>query len=285
MVTISSFSDDVWVGEQPLRTLFPSLFKLSKKKNVVLREMISSEGAWDFNFLRSLNMQEMLEIVNLLQVIGEPAVLLNNLDGAEDNRHWTFGRGEGFSVANAYSAMDLGGFLSFPYKQLWNPKIPLTVAFLVWTLCYNRAATLDKLHSAGLVQDSTCLFCGLHVETNSDLFLHCQTKNGIWDYFLKSFGVSWVHSLDVKRTIWEWGKRKSKKMVKKLWSYLPFAIWWCLRNERNNRLYKNLARNTKQLITEVKCLLLNWTINTDIFRGFSLSTLICNWDVVMHASM
>ncbi|XP_026410707.1 uncharacterized protein LOC113305930 [Papaver somniferum] len=81
------FWNDVWVGEQSLAVLFPTLFHLSKKKNAVIKDLISSEGAWDLNFARSLNENEMLEVVNLLAVIGDPCNLGLNGMVTTDERH------------------------------------------------------------------------------------------------------------------------------------------------------------------------------------------------------
>ncbi|XP_026435795.1 uncharacterized protein LOC113333586 [Papaver somniferum] len=247
--------------------------------------MVFVEGAWDLNFARSLKENEVAEVVNLLQVIGDPNNHLSLEDSVEDEMHWKYGLGKGFSVANSYSALESHGFLCFPDKQLWNPKAPLKVEFLAWNLCYNGSPTLDYLHNAGLVQDAKYLFCNQHTDTNAHLFLHCQTTYKVWSFFLDSFGIKWVHSCDVKRTLWEWKNRKGKKMLKKIWGYFPFAIWWTMWRERNNRLHKNMTRNVDQLIIQVKCLLFQWAINTDVFSGFSLSTLICNWDVVINTSM
>ncbi|XP_026428621.1 uncharacterized protein LOC113324513 [Papaver somniferum] len=111
------FWDDVWIGEYLLKQLFPSLFVIARQKNALASELISSEGAWILNFPRNLNDQEMLELENLLQIIGNPSRLVN-----EDSRQWRYG--EDFSVANAYAALETGGLLTFPDKHLYNSKVP-----------------------------------------------------------------------------------------------------------------------------------------------------------------
>ncbi|XP_026420263.1 uncharacterized protein LOC113316261 [Papaver somniferum] len=133
----------------------------------MISEMISPEGAWNLHFSRHLNEREVLEVVNLLQLISEPSV-----SGNEDSRKWRYG--DNFSVASAYSALETKDLLTFPDKHLWNSKVPLKVSFLVWTLCYSGAPTLDKLYAAGMVQDSNCLFCDQMVETNEHLLIHCS---------------------------------------------------------------------------------------------------------------
>ncbi|XP_026396486.1 uncharacterized protein LOC113291134 [Papaver somniferum] len=209
-------------------------------------------------------------------MIGDPSSLGLNGLVTTDERHWIYGKGKGFFVANAYNALETDDLLSFPDKQLWNPRIPLKVDFLVWTLCYDGAPTFDYMHSAGMIQDDDCLLCGSHTETNAHLFIHCDTTTSVRAFFLQSFGITWAHCCDVIRTIWEWRNKKSKCRIKRLWGYLPFAIWWCIWKECNNRLHNNVMKSIEQIITEVKCLLFNWTINTDIFQGYILSTLLCN---------
>lgn len=178
--------------------------------------------------------------------------------------------------------------LTFPDKQLWNSKVSLKVSFLVWTLCYSGAPTLDKLYAAGMVQDSNCLFCDQMVETNENLFIHCSYVFEVWSYFLNSFSIKWVLSDNVKSNLWEWGDKKvkkSKNMIRKIWSLLPFTIWWCIWKERNAGLYNNLVKDVNQVIADIKCLLFNWGLASDMFSGFTLSNLNCNWDVVVNSSV
>ncbi|XP_026419724.1 uncharacterized protein LOC113315679 [Papaver somniferum] len=224
-------------------------------------DLISNEGSWILNFTRNLNEQEMLEVENLLQVIGDPSRLSN-----EDSRPWRYG--EGFSVANAYVALETGSLLSFPANQLWNSNVPLKVSFLVWTLCFSGAPTFDYLHNAGLIQDPKCVLCDECLETNEHFFLHCNLVFKIWSYFLKRFEINWVLSRNVKTNLWEWGdkcQRRSRNKKKKIWSILPFSIWWCIWTERNARVHNNLLKDLDQLITDVKCLMFNWGLKSQLF--------------------
>lgn len=112
------FWTDVWIGEQSLKSLFPALFKLSRNKTAVVRDMVTSDGAWDFSFARALKENELLEVIHLLQEIGEPNTNLSGENLVEDSRQWSYGYGKAFSVANAYSSLETDGLLSFPDKQL-----------------------------------------------------------------------------------------------------------------------------------------------------------------------
>ncbi|XP_026451945.1 uncharacterized protein LOC113352327 [Papaver somniferum] len=188
------FWEDVWIGERSLKSVFINLFKISRTKEDLVKDMITADGAWDFHFRRDLNAREILEVANLLQLIGEPPVNVN-----DDVRSWRYG--DTFTIANAYSTLEDGGLLRFPNKQLWNSKVPLKMSFFAWTLCYKREPTLDSLFRAGLVQDENCLMCHQFAETNDHLFFHCKTAHAIWSYFFTSFGVYWVLASDVKMNL------------------------------------------------------------------------------------
>ncbi|XP_026459206.1 uncharacterized protein LOC113359847 [Papaver somniferum] len=82
------FWEDIWVGEQTLKQIFPSLFKISKGKKLTVKEMVSDQGAWNLQFVRTLNELELQEVIQLLQVIGDPNAILS---AASDDRHRRYG--------------------------------------------------------------------------------------------------------------------------------------------------------------------------------------------------
>ncbi|XP_026383736.1 uncharacterized protein LOC113279249 [Papaver somniferum] len=214
----------------------------------------------------------------MIQLLEEFAMMLHNNE-KEDDRKYKFA--PDFTVASCYSSLEVDGFLAFPHKQIWNPKIPLKVSFLAWTLFHDGAPSLEFLQRVGKVNSSTCLLCNTEQETQSHLFLHCSETRKVWHYFLDSFGVKWVFSENVKSNLWEWKAKKNRSMIKKIWSILPFAIWWTIWRERNYRVFNNKRRYLGQLIVTVKYTQFNWSLHTKIFEGYSLSTLICNWEAVI----
>ncbi|XP_026400308.1 uncharacterized protein LOC113296197 [Papaver somniferum] len=142
-----------------------------------------------FDFKRDLKEAEVGEIAHLTQLLDGFAQTIHSCM-AEDTRKWDFG--DEFSVSNCYSSLDVDGFLYFPHKQIWNPKISLKVSFLVWTLCRDGAPTLDTLLRAGLVNDRQYILCSAEEETQNHLFLQCPETRKLWNYFLESFGVKCV---------------------------------------------------------------------------------------------
>ncbi|XP_026459983.1 uncharacterized protein LOC113360727 [Papaver somniferum] len=168
---------------------------------------------------RNLKESEVEDVALLLNLL--PAI---NINSSTDQRVW-IACNHGFSVAECYKAPEDEGIIMFPYKSLWNPKIPHKVIFFVCTLCYNAAPTFDCYKNSDVVNG--CLLCKRAAETNQDIFLHCDTTRSVWHYFLKYYKLQWVFQDCVKNTIWEWRKKKgtTRAIRKRIWDIYPFAIW------------------------------------------------------------
>jgi len=52
------FWEDVWNGDVPLKTAFPSLYDLSNNKSKVVRDVYDG-GNWHINFRRALGVQDL----------------------------------------------------------------------------------------------------------------------------------------------------------------------------------------------------------------------------------
>ncbi|XP_026459742.1 uncharacterized protein LOC113360448 [Papaver somniferum] len=219
------FWSDKWDRNFVLKDRFSSIYKLSKQKKVYVKDMISTNGVWNFSFKRNLNEQKAGEIANLLHLLEDFTIAVHTNE-EEDDRKWNFATE--FSVDSCYTSLEIDGFLVFPHKQIWNPKIPLKVSFLVWCLCHNGAPTLEFLHQAGKVNSPTCHLCNEETENQET----------------------------IKSKLWEWSVKKNRNMIKRIWGILPFAIWWTIWRERNNRVFNNKKRSIEQLIISVKYTLL-----------------------------
>lgn len=53
--------------------------------------MVTTEGAWDLKFVRALNESELFEVIQLLQVIGEPSFSLSDDSLLPDNKCRSYG--------------------------------------------------------------------------------------------------------------------------------------------------------------------------------------------------
>ncbi|XP_026435196.1 uncharacterized protein LOC113332912 [Papaver somniferum] len=136
--------------------------------------------AWDLNFVRNLKEEEERMVAEMLGQIHNP----NLANNGDDFLSWN--PGNSFSVKSGYVAIEVDGYIRFPHKSLWNPRIPQKVIFFTWNLCYNAAPTLDTLHNSIVLNG--CIMCKKAVESNQHLFLHCDETRKLWNFFFTSLG-------------------------------------------------------------------------------------------------
>ncbi|XP_026417235.1 uncharacterized protein LOC113312713 [Papaver somniferum] len=180
------FWKDVWLTEQSLQARFPNLYGLSRLQDATIQEVLDENAgnSWNFDFCRNLREAEIEDIAHLLNLLDT----FNRGEG-RDQRLWQNDT-KTFSVAECYKSLEDDGMLVFPYKSVWNPKIPYKVIFFVWSLCYNAAPTMDLLRNSYTVNG--CLLRKKSVESNQHLFLHCDTTRELWFYFLGAYNLQWV---------------------------------------------------------------------------------------------
>ncbi|XP_026377858.1 uncharacterized protein LOC113272188 [Papaver somniferum] len=214
--------------------------------------ILKSASAVELNSVIQVNIGDMNLKESEVEDISHLLNLLPNINSnsGSDQRIWQAGN-HGFSVAECYKALEDEGLIMFPYKYVWNPRIPQKVVFFTWTLCYNAAPTLDSYKNSIVVNG--CLLCKKAAESNQHIFLHCETTRNV---------------------IWEWRRKKGAAIsIKKwIWDIYPFAIWWAIWIERNDRLFNGRYKTLDSIINGVKTLVFNCCVGRDIFQGYSLNT-------------
>lgn len=60
------------------------------------------------------------------------------------------------------------------------------------------------------------------------LFLHCTVATDIW-------------SMCIKEAYERWCSWRAGKSIKKIWSMMPGAFFWCIWNERNHRCFDGIS--------------------------------------------
>jgi hypothetical protein len=112
------FWEDLWLGKDPLMVKYPSLYKIVKKKNVSVAQVLSTTPL-NVSFRRALvggNLDKWLELVG--------NVLLVNLNDRTNSFIWTANKT--FSVKNMYNDILLRE--GTPVNcWAWKAKIPLKI--------------------------------------------------------------------------------------------------------------------------------------------------------------
>ena len=114
---------------------------------------------------------------------------------------------------------------SFPWRSIWEQKVPSKVAFFVWIAVLGTILTIDNLHKKKvLILDLFCM-CKSNGELVDHLLLHCPIVFELWSMVFTLFGIYWAMPKIVVELLACWqGNLVTIVMVLSRWLSL---IVWC----------------------------------------------------------
>ena len=76
-------------------------------------------------------------------------------------------------MSGYYQSLSPSSVISFPWKMVWQSKVPPRVAFFSWTVALGKILTIDNLRKKHLVVLEWCFMCKRCGEFVNHLLLHC----------------------------------------------------------------------------------------------------------------
>jgi hypothetical protein len=126
-----SFWKDVWIGEVPLSTRFPSLYAKSSDTYLKISQAYSKED-WYILFQRSLDqgdLQAWMELCNLVEDI--------ELEDVPTMISWRLAPSGKFSTKSLYLALYKAPEVPLT-KLIWSYQLPLKIKIFTWQLARGR---------------------------------------------------------------------------------------------------------------------------------------------------
>ncbi|KAJ6908837.1 hypothetical protein NC651_019037 [Populus alba x Populus x berolinensis] len=138
---------------------------------------------------------------------------------------------------------------------------------------------MDRLHSAGIIRNTSCSFCGTCTETHEHLFFECQTSQSVWHLVNARANInwpcmSWQNLLQWASTIYIKKSDPQHIIARLLLSTTVYQLWY----ERNNRVFKN-QHQTAQHIAEAVFQLVRLHITAMKFSSIILSHICDVWGI------
>ncbi|XP_020270870.1 uncharacterized protein LOC109846057 [Asparagus officinalis] len=169
---------------------------------------------------------------------------------------WSLTSNGRFSVKSHYSFLNTRGILSAYYKTVWNPVMPSKFQFFTWLLSRNRLHTKENLIKKGWQGDSTCILCGLFLESCEHLFFECSLTKSVWKHFCDSYlPFIWPASLYELLKVVE-SLRHSDGI---LWRSIFSAVCWSLWTTRNKSIFENSVFSATSIINSAISNLHEWS--------------------------
>ncbi len=135
----------------------------------------------------------------------------------------------------------------FPWKNIWQAKVPPRVAFFTWLASLGKLLTADNLRRRNIILVSWCCMCKADGESVDHLFLHCNLARELWTMVFSLFGMQWVMLRRVVDVLACWKGRLGRHKNRIIRDAIPHSVLWCLWRERNARTFEGSERNMLNL--------------------------------------
>nr|GEV88051.1 hypothetical protein [Tanacetum cinerariifolium] len=174
-VSSTRFWEDVWCGEQPLKTIFPRIYLLETDRLYLFKNRVPFLDANSFLGHQPRGGLEMNKFVDLHAKL-ENIVLTDQ----DDSWSWTLDP-SGFFVASVRHLIDSKTLDTSPNATRWIRYIPIKLNIFVWRLMLNKLPSRVNLDRRGIDVDSVlCPTCQVDVETINHIFFSCYMALELW---------------------------------------------------------------------------------------------------------
>jgi hypothetical protein len=148
--TQARFWEDSWLGKDPLMSVYPNLYKIVRRKNVSVAQVLSTTPL-NVSFRRAL-VGEISE--DCLDLVGK--VMTVSLTKHRDCFLWTANKT--FSVKNLYNDIIVSAGAR-ANCWAWKAKLPLKIKIFLWFLKNGVVLTKDNLVQRRWKGCTKCGFC------------------------------------------------------------------------------------------------------------------------------
>ncbi|PUZ56428.1 hypothetical protein GQ55_5G299800 [Panicum hallii var. hallii] len=240
----TSFWHNGWVHGQRPRDLAPNIFKISKKKDRMLREALQNQN-WikDLNLNHpSLSVQHFQEFVSLWRVDG--VVWKLTADGI-------------YSAKSAYNARFMGSTLTnfdLLILRVWAPQ---SCKLFSWLAIQNRTWTADILQNRGWPNQTICPLPARFRDSTTPLcFVDCRFARRIWE----NISV-WTANPDLHPREWtpadsihQWwtAMANSPCASRRGLRSLIMLTFWVIWKERNARIFDRKEWRSRKVFQKIQ---------------------------------
>ncbi|GJT59406.1 RNA-directed DNA polymerase, eukaryota [Tanacetum coccineum] len=228
----TSFWNDVWLGDFPLKQTYPRLYFLELDKHVSVASKLRANSLIS-SFRRSPR-SGIEEEQLLLLISNTSSVILPNIS---DRWSWLLDPSGDFSVKSTREFIDDSMLPKTDVPTRWVKSIPIKINIFAWRVSLDKLPTRLNLSLRGLdIPSIICPLCSIAVESTSHLLFSCQLARHLmikvvhwWELEYQDF-----HSYE-DWLLWFKNLRVSKRL-KDVFEGVCYISWWVIWKFRNQVL-------------------------------------------------
>ena len=170
--------------------------------------------------------------------------------GREDQCIWRLNPSGIFTIKSAWDFLREKKQVNNLYHLLWFKGHIPRQSFILWLASLGRLRTMDRLH--GSVSSTTCILCGLHMETHEHLFFECHYTNLVWMSICHKANIHWPRQSWMQLLQWTASYYKQRNdsehlIARLLLSTTVYFLWF----ERNNRVFTNTSQTYQTTVEAI----------------------------------
>lgn len=252
---------DAWLYDEPLRILYPHLYRIEKNKWALICDRIKvTEGrktmVWDWSVAPN-SPQQITELFNLLAVIYD-----FEWKGGDDKWEWSTAPDGLFSVKKAKNQMLNDSIDPNRWYMSWSGWAPLKCKIMAWRAIRNRLPTKKELVKRGVpIQNITCTFCNEVEETALHIFTGCFFTAEIWTRVQAWCKLAPMIVFEVSDLLKLTELQKSSNQDAYVLTGIIITTMWAIWNERNNRNFHRKYRRPIEVVENIKTTSFFWIRN------------------------
>jgi hypothetical protein len=250
---IASFWHAPWIEGRKPKDIAPSIFAISERKNFTVSKGIHQDF-WisKINTNVGIMVNHLSEFVELWRRVSE----VHLVEGTPDDIAWKLTTSGCYTTASAYKAQFEGMVFSFMPGAVWKNSAPPKCKLFAWLILQDHVWIADRLQRRGWTNCGACQLCKREPESAAHLLFKCRYSVRIWNSI-----ISWLGLIDVDTSLWS-----NFEMVKDWWlsfiypngtrrksfASLVMLTSWKIWNERNARVFRNVASMPSVIVNKIK---------------------------------
>ena len=134
------------------------MYNISRTREASVSEVMSYANervSWDIQSRHLVNDQESLSLDSFLVLIYSTKVW----GVGADKLCWKPACSRGFKMSGYYQSFSPSTIIPFPWKMVWQLKVPPQAAFFSWTAALGKILTIDNLRKRHFVVLEWCFMC------------------------------------------------------------------------------------------------------------------------------
>ncbi|XP_071740466.1 uncharacterized protein [Rutidosis leptorrhynchoides] len=249
----AKFWDEVWIGGNKLRLLFPRLFRLDKVKTSAIKDRITfAEGSliWTWDWERNPAGRTLPELRDMCSLIEG----YNFGVGNNTSIRWSISSDGSFTVKKLCASIEdhVYSGISQNNETLRNNLIPKKLEIFVWRAIQRRIPTRIELDKRGIDLHSVrCPLCDEDLESVEHTLIFCKHAFDLWDRVFSWWGFGSMTNLSINEILRGNCSTSTTTLGKKIWQAVEWVTSYLIWKNRNNKVFRDTNWNTPVALNEI----------------------------------